>query len=425
MTERDALNLTRKSPLKTTLPANVTIARCCDGKVRLERLKSSGVISARAWIAGRDVRKSTGCKTIPQAKLAATAWWQDLCVRVRKGETIGSPTFAHCAEKFLIFQDLRAARGLITPAQANNYRGRAAFWMPDLGRLRIAEMDAECLETIRETRARTRNKRGKPLTMAMIQKDFIFIMGVLRYAHAEMKTLTDVPQAPSFTGKFSVQKRGRPFLSAEEYQTLHHAAKAQCDDDGLNPRTKRQRQHLYWFILISVGGALRVGEAESVRWCDCEMKSLKMPNGTTQEAVRIMVLGKHSKGGAREEAYVLFGGVFAYKQMLGARSPEDAPDALLFPESNREGMKRLLKDVGLYEYRDPATGTTITRDRKSLRPTGITLRLDKGDNVSYRDIAKWARTSVQMVADFYDQATPESSAVKVATFKTSPAKTTP
>ena len=88
-------------------------------------------------------------------------------------------------------------------------------------------------------------------------------------------------------------------------------------------------------------------------------------------------------------------------------------------------MKRLLKDVGLYEYRDPATGTTITRDRKSLRPTGITLRLDKGDNVSYRDIAKWARTSVQMVADFYDQATPESSAVKVATFKTPPPKTTP
>ena len=208
MSERDESNLTRKSPLKTTLPANVTIARCCDGKVRLERLKSSGVISARAWIDGRDVRKTTGCKTIPQAKLAATAWWQDLCVRVRKGESIGSPTFAHCADKFLAHQDLRAKRNLVTLAQANNYRGRASFWMPTLGRLRIAEMDAECLETIRETRARKRNQRGKPLTMAMIQKDFIFIMGVLRHAHTEMKALADVPKTPSFTGKFSVQKRG-------------------------------------------------------------------------------------------------------------------------------------------------------------------------------------------------------------------------
>ena len=425
MTERSKLDFTRKSPLDTTHPANVVIARCCDGKVRLERLKSSNIISARAWIDGRDVRKSTGCKTIPQAKLAATVWWQDLCVRVRKGESIGSPTFAHCASKFLAHQDVRAKRGLVTAAQANNYRNHANVWLPTLGRLRIVDINAEFLETLRETRAGALNRRGASLTTSTIKKDFIFIMGVLRYAHTEMKVITDVPKTPAFTGKFSVQKRGRPFLSAEDYQTLQRAAKAQCDVEGLNPRTKRQREHLYWFILISVGGALRVGEAESVRWCDCEQKSLQMPDGTTTESIRMMVLGKHSRGGVREEAYVLFGGVFAYKQMLAARSPDAAPDALLFPEGNREGMKRLLKDIDLYEYRDPATGATLTRDRKSLRPTGITLRLDKGDNVSYRDIAKWARTSVQMVADFYDQATPESSAVKVATFKTSPAKTTP
>jgi hypothetical protein len=70
-------------------------------------------------------------------------------------------------------------------------------------------------------------------------------------------------------------------------------------------------------------------------------------------------------------------------------------------------MKRLLKDAGIYEYRDPKTGKRLTRDRKSLRPTRITLRLDKGDKLSHRDVAKLARTSVQMVADFYDQAHPE------------------
>jgi hypothetical protein len=40
-------------------------------------------------------------------------------------------------------------------------------------------------------------------------------------------------------------------------------------------------------------------------------------------------------------------------------------------------MKQLLKDANLYEYQDPFTGDVLTRDRKSLRPTGITLRLDK------------------------------------------------
>ena len=97
----------------------------------------------------------------------------------------------------------------------------------------------------------------------------------------------------------------------------------------------------------------------------------------------------------------------AYKEMLAHKATDAKDEDLLFTESHREGMKRLLKDAGLYEYRDPSTGKTLTRDRKSLRPTGITLRLDKGDNLSYRDVAKWARTSVQMVADFYDQARPE------------------
>jgi integrase len=75
-----------------------------------------------------------------------------------------------------------------------------------------------------------------------------------------------------------------------------------------DPRVRRQRLALFWFILICVGGALRVGEAESVRWKDCDL--VRLNNGTEkgEPAVRMMVLGKHSTGGQREEAYVLFGG---------------------------------------------------------------------------------------------------------------------
>lgn len=68
-------------------------------------------------------------------------------------------------------------------------------------------------------------------------------------------------------------------------------------------------------------------------------------------------------------------------------------------------MKQILKDVGLYEYREPFTGEVFTRDRKSLRPTGITLLLNRVENPSYRDIADWARTSPTMILDYYDQVT--------------------
>ena len=409
--------MTMRTPLSTDLRANQKLASICDGRVRLERLPTSGIISARAWIQGKDVRKSTGERSLSAATRVATDWWHDLCVRVRRGEHVHSPTFSDCATQFLAKRKRDADAGLISAGQYRNLVQKHALLAPLIGTVKVADIDAERLETVRATREQVRTKRGDPLTNETIKKDFVFIHSVLTYARDTLKVLTSVPRTPSFTGTKALVRRGRPFLTETEYKTLHQYAKSQADAPDLNPRVRRQRQELYWFILICVGGALRVGEAESVRWCDCEQTTLK--NGTEQgePAVLMWVLGKHSRGGRREPAYVLFGGVYAFREMLASRPATATEDDPLFTESHREGMKRLLKDTGLYEYRDPTTGKMLTRDRKSLRPTGITLRLDKGNNVSYRDVAKWARTSVSMVADFYDQAHPEDTAARVAGFR--------
>jgi len=409
--------MTLRKPLTSTLTSNRTLASICDGRVRLERLPTSGIISARAWIQGKDIRKSTGERTLTAAKRVATEWWQDLSVRVRRGEQVHSPTFADCATKFLAKRERDAEAGLISAGQYRNLRQKAALLAPLLGSVKVADITADTLERLRSTRERVKNKRGQLLTNETLKKDFVFIHSVLTFARDPLKVLPFVPKTPSFTGTKALVRRGRPFLTEAEYKTLHQLAKSQAEEPDLNPRVRRQRQELYWFILICVGGALRVGEAESVRWCDCEQVTLKNGTDKGEPPVRMLVLGKHSTGGRREDAYVLFGGVYAYREMLAAR-PETATETdLLFTESYREGMKRLLKDAGLYEYRDPKTGKMLTRDRKSLRPTGITLRLDKGDNLSHRDVAKWARTSVQMVADFYDQAHPEQVAERVAGFR--------
>ena len=37
------------------------------------------------------------------------------------------------------------------------------------------------------------------------------------------------------------------------------------NEPDLNPRTHRQHQELYWFMMMCVGGALRVGKAHSLR----------------------------------------------------------------------------------------------------------------------------------------------------------------
>ena len=101
----------------------------------------------------------------------------------------------------------------------------------------------------------------------------------------------------------------------------------------------------------------------------------------------MQVLGKHSRGGKREEAYGMFGAVSAFKAMHDARR-DAKPDDLLFTENHRDGIKELLIKADL---RCDADGHT--RDAKSLRQTGISLRLDLGPNPDYRDIGKWARTS--------------------------------
>jgi hypothetical protein len=43
------------------------------------------------------------------------------------------------------------------------------------------------------------------------------------------------------------------------------------------------------------------------------------------------------------------------------------------------------------------------RNLKSLRPTGITVRMEESEDPNYIDIARWTRTSVSMIEKFYDQ----------------------
>ena len=84
----------------------------------------------------------------------------------------------------------------------------------------------------------------------------------------------------------------------------------------------------------------------------------------------------------------------------------------LFGEQHREGIKKLFRAAGV---REDAQGRT--RDAKSLRQTGISLRLELGSNPDYRDIGKWARTSPAMIAAFYDQTHPQLSVERIVGFR--------
>ena len=120
---------------------------------------------------------------------------------------------------------------------------------------------------------------------------------MLQHAKEWEKCLRELPQFPSFRGEaWAVVPSPRPFLNHEQWTKVRDLAKERAEDHGLNPERKRQHQELYWFLLMCVGAALRVGEAYSLRWRDCELVRLDDKDKT--EAVHMKVLGKHSAVGS-------------------------------------------------------------------------------------------------------------------------------
>ena len=380
-----------------------------DGKLRLERRNGGSKIYARTFMGGKSLIHSTGERTMHAATKIATDWYLDLRDRTRRGEHLHGRAFAASAEAFLEHADLLRE---VSEGQRRNYREKWALLKSHFEGVKITDVDARFLLALRETRSKAKAKNGRPIKPGTLKKDMDFIRLVLKHAKNIEKNISDLPDFPSFRGEsWEVIPSPRPFLDHEQWVKVRKMGKARINEPGLNPRAQRQRQELYWFMLISVGAALRVGEAYSLRWRDCELVTLNDKDHT--EAVHMKVLGKHSRGGRREEAYGMFGAVTSFKAMQAAR-PEAKPDDPLFTENHREGIKELLKEAKL---REDAEGRT--RDAKSLRQTGISLRLDLGPNPDYRDIAKWARTSPAMIASFYDQTHPQQSVERIVGFRKS------
>lgn len=384
-----------------------TVAKLYEGKLRLERRNGGATIFARTFLQGKLITKSTGELSVPSASKVATGWYLALKDRERKGEQLHGRSFTDLAEAFVTHAEQVRE---VSEGQRRNYRQKCALLEPYFTDVKVADVDTKFLLALRQKRSKAVTKNGQPVKPATLKKDLDFVRLVLRYAKQIEKVLDDVPEFPSFRGEtWQVVPSPRPFLDHQQWVAVRKLGKVRISEPGLNPRTLRQRQELYWFMLISVGAALRVGEAYSLRWRDCQLVTLNDKDKT--EAVHMRVLGKHSRGGRREDAYGMFGAVTAFKAMKAART-DAKPDDPLFLENHREGIKGLLIQAKL---RVGPEGQT--RDAKSLRQTGISLRLDLAPNPDYRDIAKWARTSPGMIATFYDQTHPQLSVERIVGFR--------
>lgn len=395
------------------------------GRLRIEKRNGSPILSARAYLQGRLVRKSTGETSKAAAIKVATDWYLEQLDRVRKGENIhGHRTlFSEAYRAFL--KHAKGPARKVTPGQIKNYEDKWNLFEKTYATyfdgLTVHDMDLEWLERFRDERAKSVNKRGEPISNSTLKKDADFLRLVLRHAVERMKVLKELPTFPSFDGReWAVEKKQRPFFTYEEWQILRTRAKRRMDEEGLNSRHKRQRQELYCLIMICVGGALRVEEAQSLRWRDCTEGIVDDADKTP--CVHIRVYGKHARTKQRRElGWLIYDGVTGYR-LWKSLNPDAKPDDRLFQcEDYLGGFKELMlgdKDFADMDLREVLIDDKVeTRSLRSLRQTGISMRLDLGPDPSYRDIAKWARTKATHIEDFYDQTHAKESVKRITGFR--------
>jgi integrase len=374
----------------------ITVRKLFEGRLRIEQRPPRRAYYARVCIQGKLLVKSTGETTIAAARRVAGDWYRDLLAKARLGQPIHGRTFADVADKFLKYQD---EVGHVSEGQRGNYHDKWSVLKPYLEGVKLSDINLQFLEDLRERRFKQSVEDEKPVSASTLKKDLIFIRLVLKHAIEREHCLERLPAFPSFAQqKWKIMPNPRPFFSKAEYKELKAAASKRIREAD-NPRLKEQRQELYDFILMCVGGCLRVDEARNLRFRDVEMT-----RHHGHDVLRLQVLGKHSPDGrTREEGFAVYGAVPAFRR-IRKRHPDAKPDDPLFIHHHRDGFRELLEACGM---RETDRGK---RDLKSLRPTGVSLRLDLGPaNPDFRKFAKIIRTSPEMIREFYDQTHPEES----------------
>jgi len=386
-------------------------------KVHIEQRNGSPRYYVRAYVDGKSRIKCTGEVTLGAAARKAEEIYLDWMIAKRAGnlpKLPGGPKPVPFAAAYESFIKRREAAGYQSPGQIQNYRDKYTLLKSELENVALTDIDTTWLETLRakrkaSTHVRSVTKTGKvvervrkkPVSNSTLKKDFDFIRMVLKHARDFDKTLATVPTFPEFEGRvWKVEKNPRPFLPPGVWNNVKRAALKQASEPTNNTRTREQRQELYAFMMLCVGAALRPSEAYSLRWKDCRLGKLGKV-----ECVHLMVHGKHAKHAnteKRERGWALNDGVVGFKY-LQTVYPNPKPEDPLFKEEHPELLKKLLQSCNLRE--DVVSG--MTRDAKSLRSTGMSLRLQEDSDPSYTDIAEWARTKPQHIFDFYDQVDPD------------------
>lgn len=362
-------------------PYAVSLVKNCD-TLTLYKIGRSKNWYYRFWCrqSSKYRRASTKTSDKREAEAIAKAAWR-LDGSAADARLAPEMTFRYWADEFLSSQEKAVNRGELSPIVHRMDKSRLANVASYFGPTAIREISSTSIEAYRDYLFATK----KNVAAATVRHYLISLKKVLGLA-ARQGAIDLLPIMPRYRAAELEAPRCR--FSKAEYKIL---------GDHLRKQAKTSEPHaeLYDCVVFLVNTLLRPSEFNLLRYSNVRV-SLE-PDG--KECVWV-VPPKTKVKAYRWETPSMPGAVPAFRRM---RDKAGDADAFLFmpDNSNRDlalqKISRLfnssLKECGLYSSPDGV------RTLYSLRHSGITWRIESGAAVY--DVARWARTSVQMIEKHY------------------------
>lgn len=317
-----------------------------------------------------------------------------------------SPTFAEVAQKMVLLETGRALRGAYSPESVAIVKSRLqATILPVLGLLPINEVQADPLQALISRMAELRR------TATTMSQHLVIVRKVLKLAWSR-KWIAEMPEIP----KITISSQPRSTFSVGQYKQMLRTAKRLVNTGALAPCVKestsgRERfwvtpkfrtmpQDMYWLIGFMVNSFVRPSDIKLM-----QHKHIEVIRGErVYLRLTLPTTKKHDK-----PIVTLRPAVRIYEALRAkARSEGHAgPDDYLFlpKEKNREHvlavmnfwLKWILREAGLALSDNRGQPRTLY----CLRHTAITFRLLYGQGIDMLTLARNARTSVDMIENFY------------------------
>ena len=223
-------------------------------------------------------------------------------------------------------------------------------------------------------------RRSTGISNHTLHENVTLIRQILQHC-AEEEMIGALPFIPRI-GK--IAHNPRKWFAPDQWKHLQEVSRQRIKS-AANVRTRQQRQDCHDFMIFMVHSMMRVDEVRHLRFGDCELAM----NGQGDNVLIVNV--RVSKTGPRPNVVCLVGAASVYKRRL---TKEVTDEDLLFQRGCGYAFQALLKAADLYE-----DGSGNTRNRKSLRATGISFRILEGANVTL--IANNSGTSISSISNFY------------------------